>query len=516
MAPPNDRQVVLHPLFIGAYPVVFLYYANSEVFDFSIVLTPLATSLALTLVLWWGISHLTRDKKRSAIYTSVLVLGAYSFGPVHDLLGTFSFEQGLETVSLTIRLVISSFVIVLVSAVLCLILNKHVGAATYVVNIVALVLVCAPLGEIAVMTVQRLQLRQFVPDRSSFEVIPSAIAETENPPDIYFIVLDGYGQSGFLAERYDLDNSQFLNFLADKGFRVTPKSRANYPWTLVSLTSTLNFSYLHEPLGWELKPFTDRRLMRELLQENRTVRNLRAAGYTTVAFEGEYYEAELRNVHRTIGEWWFPNSFQIAYLQMTPLTALLRQLGWPVLYDLHRERILYTLEHLPDVAPMPSPKFVFAHIYFGHAPFVFGRQGEPVNRAWTYSWEDRPGVGEEEYIQGYRDQVHYLNGKVEAAVTRILAESDRTPIIILQGDHGPGLRTSSTLADTDVRERYSIFSAYLFPDGGDENLYDSISPVNTFRVLFNHYFGTDYPLLEDKAYHVPFREIYNFTPISRP
>ena len=67
----------------------------------------------------------------------------------------------------------------------------------------------------------------------------------------------------------------------------------------------------------------------------------------------------------------------------------------------------------------------------------------------------------------------------------------------------------------DVRERYSIFNACLFPDGGDKNLYDSISPVNTFRVLFNHYFGTDYPLLEDRSFYVPFEEIYNFTQISR-
>ena len=105
---------------------------------------------------------------------------------------------------------------------------------------------------------------------------------------------------------------------------------------------------------------------------------------------------------------------------------------------------------------------------------------------------------------------------MEAAITRILAESERPPIIILQGDHGPALHMSTVLADMDVRERYSIFNAYLLPDGGDENLYDSISPVNTFRVLFNHYFGTDYPLLEDKAFYVPFLEIYNFTLVSRP
>ena len=123
MAARKGRQVILHPLFIAAYPVFFLYHANSEAFDFSVVVTPLATSLVLTLLLWWGISHLTRDKKRSAIYTSVLVLGTYSFGPLHEFIGNFSFAQGLEAVSLGTRLVISSFAIVLVSAVLCFKLN---------------------------------------------------------------------------------------------------------------------------------------------------------------------------------------------------------------------------------------------------------------------------------------------------------------------------------------------------------------------------------------------------------
>jgi len=28
-------------------------------------------------------------------------------------------------------------------------------------------------------------------------------------------------------------------------------------------------------------------------------------------------------------------------------------------------------------------------------------------------------------------------------------------------------------------------------------LYDNISPVNTFRLIFSQYFGADYPLLED-------------------
>ena len=68
------------------------------------------------------------------------------------------------------------------------------------------------------------------------------------------------------------------------------------------------------------------------------------------------------------------------------------------------------------------------------------------------------------------------------------------PIIVIQADHGPlGGEITSDGA------RMSIFNAYYLPDGGDQLLYPSISPVNTFRVIFNHYFGGEFALLEDVA-----------------
>ena len=44
----------------------------------------------------------------------------------------------------------------------------------------------------------------------------------------------------------------------------------------------------------------------------------------------------------------------------------------------------------------------------------------------------------------------------------------------------------------------STFSAYYLP-GIEKNLsYDVTTPVNTFRIIFNSYFNTDYDLLENK------------------
>jgi hypothetical protein len=52
------------------------------------------------------------------------------------------------------------------------------------------------------------------------------------------------------------------------------------------------------------------------------------------------------------------------------------------------------------------------------------------------------------------------------------------------------------------------------PDGGDEVLYESISPVNSFRVVLNRYLGTNLPMLEDCSFFNPWFEPYNFIRVS--
>jgi hypothetical protein len=65
-------------------------------------------------------------------------------------------------------------------------------------------------------------------------------------------------------------------------------------------------------------------------------------------------------------------------------------------------------------------------------------------------------------------------------------------VIILQGDHGSPRAKGWEM---------TILNAYYLPDAqGRSRLYPSISPVNSFRVIFNAYFGADLPLLPDKAY----------------
>jgi hypothetical protein len=89
----------------------------------------------------------------------------------------------------------------------------------------------------------------------------------------------------------------------------------------------------------------------------------------------------------------------------------------------------------------------------------------------------------------------------------LLSKSSTQPIIILQGDHGPWIQTGPG--------QFEILNAYYLP-GHNDQLYSTVSPVNSFRLVFNAYFGTDYTLLPDTSYYSPIPNIYEFNVVPNP
>jgi len=116
---------------------------------------------------------------------------------------------------------------------------------------------------------------------------------------------------------------------------------------------------------------------------------------------------------------------------------------------------------------------------------------------------DADGIySQENYYKGYRNQAAFLSTQLVEAMSTLLADSPRPPIIVIQGDHGPWLQTGS--------DQFKILNAYYLP-GHNDLLYPTISPVNTFRLIFDTYLGADYPLLDDISYASPVPNVFNFS-----
>ncbi len=75
-------------------------------------------------------------------------------------------------------------------------------------------------------------------------------------------------------------------------------------------------------------------------------------------------------------------------------------------------------------------------------------------------------------------------------------------MIILQGDTGPGWVSNA--------QRMAMLNALYLPGGHEDRLYPVISSVNTFRVIFDQYFGVQLDLLEDLSYFSRYDAPYDF------
>jgi len=152
------------------------------------------------------------------------------------------------------------------------------------------------------------------------------------------------------------------------------------------------------------------------------------------------------------------------------------------------ESQLFILDELPDAPAIVGPKFVYAHIFIPHYPYAFGPNGEIMTDPGYYSGDRGDAITDEYQKQAYTNQVQYINKRIIPALQTIINESKTPPIIILMGDHG-----------LKGNNRYTNLNAYYLPNGY-KNLYNSITPVNSFRMIFNDYFGANYPLLQDITY----------------
>ncbi len=116
-------------------------------------------------------------------------------------------------------------------------------------------------------------------------------------------------------------------------------------------------------------------------------------------------------------------------------------------------------------------------------------QGEILTDPGFFGAKNSMAVNEDYLQKGYTGEIQFINDRMLEIFSIILAESKVPPVIVVNGDHG-------------VRDdnRLQIFNAYYLSEQGQAKLYPSISPVNSFRVVFDTYFGANYGFLPDESY----------------
>ncbi len=291
---------------------------------------------------------------------------------------------------------------------------------------------------------------EFLSNRQVPPVPVTAVHSVDPRPDVYYIILDAYGRNDILQTIYDFDNSDFLNALKARGFYVAEQASSNYIQTMLSLSSSLNMNYI-QSLKADGAEIENRGDLISLLEDNKVRSVLAQNGYQTVSFRNEY-KATLPNadIYYDDSETGFVypvtafESILIDHTLARVLTVLpaFHKALIEMPYDTHRHYILSTFSMLQETPSLDGDYFIYAHIIAPHPPFVFDEKGVPLPHNEPFKLADANHFikdhSRKAYITGYRQQMQYINTLMLETVDAILATSKTPPIIIIQGDHGPG------------------------------------------------------------------------------
>lgn len=501
------RRIPFHPLLFTIYPILALLGYNIHEVDERVALRPLLVSLAgATLLFALGLVISRQARKAGLITTLVAVLfftygHLYTFLETHPLLGFHLGRHRYLAVLYLALLILGIFWI--------LRKTKDTAQITLVLNLVGIVLLIYPIFQIANNAIQATISRQRLAASESSELAPRDPAHL---PDVYFFLLDMYTRGDALQQDFGYDNTPFLDGLRQMGFYVADCSRSNYDFTHASLTATLNLSYL-PPLRQKIaeKGLPEDQVW-TYIRLNLVRQQLEALGYSTVAFDSGFEWGRLEDADVYLQYQPRPSEMQILLPfedMLMRTTALLiwvdstyerfatsgdsvsqasaAPAGFPHMDHVNRQ--LFILNELPKIPLRPGPKFVFTHIIIPHFPFVFDPQGNLTTDPRFFSGPSMSPTDEEHVQTGYVNQVQYINNRMLPILQAIISQSKNPPIIVLMGDHG--LREDN---------RLKILNAYYLPDGDYSTFYQTITPVNSFRLIFNAYFGGHYPLLPDESY----------------
>lgn len=350
-------------------------------------------------------------------------------------------------------------------------------------------------------------------------------SSTRDRPDIYYIIVDAYAGESVLKEVYGFDNRPFVTSLKKRGFFVADDSRSNYHLTELSLASSLNMTHLHE---LELEKFKTRIPIRKMIANSSVVRYLAQSGYQTIAFESGKSDTQCEQFDQYMAIGNALNDYQDVLYHGSLLPSLFEFTGIPhrSAARRHGDRTIETLDSIPTAVQAGSkPAFVFSHLLAPHPPFVNDELGQAVDFHGHYLLADAGHFTAcydydlEIYRDAYRNQVAFINQKLVDMVDRIQS-SDRDSIIIIQADHGPRLGLGADpLADVQpdnvdltFREAFSILNAIYVPDDLQPEFYSSMTPVNTFRLIFNEILDTGFALEADESYY---EDSYSFENVTQ-
>lgn len=462
------KKFIFYPYLFAVFPVLFLYAYNIKETRISQALPALAITLIFFLLSWGIFLLVMKDKARAGIVTSVFILFFFSYGHIYEQLNFLTAGLNLKQISYS---VLNYVFLILWMVIFWFVFRskKNFNTVTGFLNAMALCLVLINIVKIGAFEINRstakvklakVKMAKVTLEKSGQISVSKATVQR----DVYLIILDEYAGLESIKKLYQYNNKEFVKELEKRGFYIAEKSKTHYTSSEQCMAAVLNMRYLEK--GDD--PY-------QMIQNSQVARLFKEQGYKIFIFPINS-RAVFKNSDEAFeySNPWF-NDFNLTLLK----TSMLRFLADAAIANKdygqrYRNKIMFIFEKLEHLVGMKGPKFVYCHILCPHAPFVFDANGDAVQPENFLNLKDK---------KYYLDQYMYMNKKIIETVDKLQARSSVPPLIIIQSDHGQRGTTGSYRMPVGNLWQ-DIFCAYYLPGTDTKILSPSISPVDTFRLIF--------------------------------
>lgn len=329
---------------------------------------------------------------------------------------------------------------------------------------------------------------------------------TVSYPDIYYIIFDSYPSPAYQEEVLGLKNQRLDSFLTAKGFFVIKNSISNYNRTAFSIASSLRMQYLDWIRDKTIAvPYHYNKAMQQI-EDAVVLKWLAANNYELINLSVFDWQGQAPLVKERFIT---ASSRQIIYFN-TLWYRIKWDAGLYLLPSFHKKsaaindaqnksilsafksfnsRVADSLIRLSAGPVQQQPKFVYCHLELPHFPFFYDSSG------FAYPENDIYSNAMLKDKNRFRNYLIYTDKQVIKLANSLLRM--KNAVIILQSDHGV-----NEFEGSEKKDVFRNYSSFYFPDRDYRQLYPGMSNVNTFRVLFNKYFGQQLPLLSDSSIYI--------------
>jgi hypothetical protein len=492
------KKLLQHtPVFLFLLPVFFVLHGLNENFGF--INLPDCLLLVLTYagaaaLLYFLFLFFLKNYVRAALMATYLMAFYCFFGALQDFFKSHSLFLYKYSVLVT------AFVIIgLVLTIYFRKTKKGFTRFSLFINILLLIYLAVDCGGILWKLIfpppNKLAIYS-LGNNDQYKVCSSCAR-----PDIYFLLFDEYESTRALKRKYNYDDSGLDSFLLGRGFHIQTRSQSNYQLTPFSLASLLNMSYLSrvDPHHFGLEDYSN---CAALIRTNETIRFLTYQGYDIINYSifdllGNPSEVEqtvlpirtrlitdrtlFARLERDIGWWFYTGRFQFDWLT-----------GKLIYKTLENNNKIIELTEKQSAQKGSRPRFVYAHILMPHPPFYYDRGGNLKSKSTIFSEND------DNHVEAYLDYIPQTNKRIRELIETIQENTRNSAVIIFMGDHGFRPQTTDEYPVDFFQNQNAVF----FPDKDYHLLYDSMTNVNMFRIVFDKMFDQNIPLLKDTSIYL--------------